>query len=102
MAALTARDIWNRVRGLVPWPGAFTYLPGQPQPHLLKIWQAEVAEQSGPPGEVLQADKSGIVVGCGREALRIRLLQREGGKRLQAHAFLAGHPLRPSQRLGSI
>ena len=53
-----ARAIWNRVRGLVPWPGAFSYLPGQPQPHLLKIWQAEVVERSGQPGEVLQADKS--------------------------------------------
>ena len=95
-----ARAIWNRVRGLVPWPGAFSYLPGQPQPHLLKIWQAEVVERSGQPGEVLQADKAGIVVGCGREALRILILQREGGRRLPAQEFLAGHPLHPGQRLG--
>jgi methionyl-tRNA formyltransferase len=95
-----ARAIWNRVRGLVPWPGAFSYLPGQPQPHLLKIWQAEVVERAGPSGEMLQADKAGIVVGCGREALRILMLQREGGRRLQAHEFLAGHPLLPGQRLG--
>ena len=95
-----ARAMWNRVRGLVPWPGAFTYLPGQPQPHLLKIWQAEVLARSGQPGEVLQADKAGIVVGCGRDALRIQVLQREGGRRLPAQDFLAGHPLRPGQRLG--
>jgi methionyl-tRNA formyltransferase len=95
-----ARNLWNRVRGLMPWPGAFSYLPGQPQPHLLKIWQAEVVERAGPPGEVLQADKTGIVVGCGREALRILLLQREGGRRLPAQDFLAGHPLRPGQLLG--
>jgi methionyl-tRNA formyltransferase len=95
-----ARAIWNRVRGLVPWPGAFSYLPGQPQPHLLKIWQAEVVDHKGPPGEVLQADKAGIVVGCGREALRILILQREGGRCLQAHEFLAGHSLHPGQRLG--
>ena len=95
-----ARAIWNRVRGLAPWPGAFTYLPGQPQPHLLKLWQAEVVERAGPPGEVLQADKTGVVVGCGHEALRILILQREGGRRLQAHEFLAGHPLLPGQRLG--
>ena len=92
--------LWNRVRGLVPWPGAFSYLPGQPQPHLLKIWHAEVVERSGPPGEVLQADKTGIVVGCGREALRILSLQREGGRRLPAQGFLAGHPLHLGQRLG--
>lgn len=95
-----ARAIWNRVRGLAPWPGAFTYLPGQPQPHLLKLWQAEVVERAGPPGEVLQADKTGVVVGCGHEALRILILQREGGRRLQAHEFLAGHPLHPGQKLG--
>jgi methionyl-tRNA formyltransferase len=95
-----ALTLWNRARGLMPWPGAFCYLPGQPQPHLLKIWQAEVVERSGPPGEVLQADKAGIVVGCGREALRILVLQREGGRRLPAQDFLAGHPLRPGQKLG--
>jgi methionyl-tRNA formyltransferase len=95
-----ARVIWNRVRGLVPWPGAFTHLPAQPQPHLLKIWQAEPIEPAGPPGEILQADKAGVVVGCGRDALRILILQREGGRRLTAQEFLAGHPLLPGQRLG--
>lgn len=95
-----ARAIWNRVRGLVPWPGAFSFLAGQPQPHLLKIWQAETVERPGPPGEVLQADKTGIVVGCGRDALRILGVQREGGRRLTAQEFLAGHPLLPGQKLG--
>jgi len=95
-----ARAIWNRVRGLVPWPGAFTHLTGQPQPHLLKIWQAEVSDRGGRPGEVLQADKAGIVVACGVGALRILALQREGGRRLNAQEFLAGHPLRPGQNLG--
>ena len=97
---LPALTLWNRVRGLMPWPGAFSYLLGQPQPHLLKIWQAEVVECAGQPGEVLQADKAGIVVGCGHKALRILILQREGGRRLPAQDFLAGHPLRPGQRLG--
>ncbi len=95
-----AQVIWNRVRGLVPWPGAFSYLPNKPQPHLLKIWRAEVAEHLGRPGEVLQAGKAGIVVGCGQGALRILTLQREGGRPLDAQAFLAGHPLQPGQRLG--
>ena len=95
-----ARAIWNRVRGLVPWPGAFSYLPGQPHPHLLKIWQAEVVERAGQPGEVMEADKAGLVVGCGREALRVLSLQREGGRRLQAGEFLAGHSLLPGLRLG--
>ena len=95
-----ARVIWNRVRGLVPWPGAYTHVPASPQPQLLKIWQAEVVPAKGTPGEVLQADKNGVVVACGEEALRIQALQREGGRRLKAQEFLAGHPLQPGLRLG--
>jgi methionyl-tRNA formyltransferase len=95
-----ARAIWNRVRGLVPWPGAFAHLPGSPKPHLLKIWEAEVVPEAGPPGEILHADKNGVVVACSDQALRILVLQREGGRRLKAHEFLAGHPLHPGLRLG--
>ncbi len=95
-----ARALWNRVRGLVPWPGAFTVLPAQPHPHLLKLWESEVVPLSGPAGEILSADKTGVVVGCGPEALRLLILQREGGRRLSAQQFLAGHPLRMGQRLG--
>jgi methionyl-tRNA formyltransferase len=94
-----ARAIWNRVRGLVPWPGAFTHVPAEPRPYLLKIWEAEVIQETGSPGQILSADKSGIVVGCGQDALRIRQLQLEGGKRLSPQQFLAGHPLRPGQVL---
>lgn len=102
-----ARQIWNRVRGLIPWPGAFTHLPcgrkaaAATQPPLLKIWQAEIVSLPGSPGEILSADKSGIVVGCGPASLRILQLQREGGKRLPPAQFLAGHPLQPGQRLGA-
>ena len=97
---LPARQVRNRVRAMVPWPGAFTHLPGQPAPHLLKIWEAQVTESPGEAGEVLHADKNGIVVGCGAGALRILLLQKEGGRRMTAAEFLAGHPLQPGQKLG--
>ena len=96
---MPARFIWNRVRGLVPWPGTFTELSGQPQLQILKIWQAEIAQGSGQPGEILNADKSGIVVACGSGALKILALQREGAKRLAARDFLSGFPLRPGQML---
>lgn len=94
-----AREIWNLVRGLTPWPGAFTFLPAVPQPQLLKLWEAEVAQLAGAPGTILQADKGGLVVACGQAALRILVLQREGGRRLKAHEFLAGHPLEPGCKL---
>jgi methionyl-tRNA formyltransferase len=95
----SARSIWKRVRGLVPWPGAFTHAGGQAQPYLLKIWEAESMRQSGSPGHVLHADKSGIVVGCGQDALRILLVQLEGGRRLTVEQFLAGHALKAGQLL---
>ena len=67
-------------------------------PQLLKVWQAEVVSGTGPPGEILSADKSGIVIGCGQNALRIVTLQREGGRRMSAKEFLAGHALKQGQR----
>jgi methionyl-tRNA formyltransferase len=88
-----AEQIWNRLRAFTPWPGAFTFLQTEAKPQLLKIWKAEVVECSGGLGEILVADKTGIIVGCGQNALRILELQREGGKRLPAEQFLTGFPL---------
>ena len=73
-------------------------------PQLLKIWKAEAVEKSSEPacraeaserrpGTILSADKNGIMVACGQGTLRILELQREGGRRLSAAEFLAGHPL---------
>jgi methionyl-tRNA formyltransferase len=90
-------------------------IPNAPQPVLLKIWKAEVIEEAcradlsrrsetkaeaseRRPGEILHADKTGLVVGCGRDALRILELQREGGRRMSAEQFLAGHALRSGER----
>lgn len=115
-----ARAVWNRVRALNPWPGAFTYLAAAPKPtpsgsvaqptsaqagpadqRRLIIWEAEPVEGwSGPPGQVLQADKAGLVVACGSGALRIKSLQREGGRRLPPAEFLLGNPIAVGQRLG--
>jgi methionyl-tRNA formyltransferase len=98
----SAQAILNRVRGLMPWPGAFTHLPAEPQPHLLKIWQAATLSLQGPPGQILHVDKGKLVVGCGQDALQILALQREGGRRLNAQEFLIGHALRPGQQLGQL
>jgi methionyl-tRNA formyltransferase len=96
---LPAGAILNRIRAFTPWPGAFTFLSAPPQPQLLKIWEAALAAQSGPPGEILSADKHGIVIGCGEGSLRITTLQRESGRRLSAAEFLAGHPLKVGETL---
>src|SRR5665213_1612925 len=96
---LPALKIWNRLRAFTPWPGAFTFLKIDLKPQLLKIWKAEVVEKPGRAGEILSADKTGIVVACGEKALRILELQREGGRRMNAAEFLAGHPLKCGETL---
>jgi len=96
-----ARGLWNRVRALKPWPGTFTLLPTTYKSRLLKIWSAEIERQlAGDPGKILEADQTGFIVGCGQQALRLLELQREGGRRLTAQQFLAGHDLRPGEQLG--
>jgi len=90
---LPAKQIWNRLRAFTPWPGAFTFLKSEPKPQLLKIWRVEVVEQTGIAGTILAVDKTGIVVGCGTNALRILELQREGGRRMSAADFLVGFAL---------
>jgi methionyl-tRNA formyltransferase len=95
-----AVQIWNRIRAFTPWPGAFTFLETEPKPQLLKIWRVEVVERSGKAGEILSADKAGMVVACGQDSLRILELQREGGRRLSAEPFLSGFPISAGLRLG--
>jgi len=96
-----ARALWNRVRALKPWPGTFTLLPATHKSRLLKVWCAEIESQlAGEPGKILRADQTGIVVGCGQQALRLLELQLEGGRRLTARQFLAGHDLKPGAQLG--
>ena len=96
---LSAQTILNRLRAFMPWPGAFTFLKTEPKPCLLKIWKAGVMEKSGTAGEILSADENGIVVACGKDALKILELQREGGRRMTAREFLVGHPLKASLKL---
>src|SRR5476649_2359339 len=96
-----AEKILKCLRAFTPWPGAFTFLKMEPKPQLLKIWKAEVAENHGQTGTVLSADKNGIIVACGKSALRILELQREGGRRLSAQEFLAGNPLKVGEKFST-
>ena len=92
---LGAALIERRLRAFDPFPGATAVLAGE----TLKLWRAEPCAGSGRPGEVLAVGDPGIVVACGEGALRLTVLQRAGGKRLPAAAFLQGHPLQPGARL---
>ena len=58
-------------------------------------------EGDGPEGEVIVADESGIVVACGEQALRLTMVQREGGRRMAAAEFLRGCTLEAGTVLGA-
>ena len=94
---LPARVLCNRIRAFTPWPGAFTF-ENAPGSKLLKLWEARPADGQGPPGEILTANREGILVACGSGVLRVTMLQREGGKRLKAAEFITGHPMKAGAR----
>jgi methionyl-tRNA formyltransferase len=79
---LSADYLARQVRGLSPWPVAFTQLAGT----TLRIWQAEsLQDQSdAAPGTVIAADKDGISIACGQGVLRITRLQLPGGTPLNS------------------
>ena len=87
----SAQALHNQVRGLIPWPCATMDLQGK----TVKVFRTQVGEEtSAAPGTVVAADKKGIAVACGDgRVLRITELQPEGGKRMAAAAYLAGHPI---------
>ena len=88
-----AVESWRRLRAFTPWPGAFCHAEGGGKTRLVKIHDAVPCEGSGRPGERIDCGKGRLVVACGTGALELRILQPEGGRRMEAAAFLAGHPL---------
>jgi methionyl-tRNA formyltransferase len=75
------------VRAFNPWPVAFTQLQDKP----LRIYQAECVQQEGDAGTILSADKNGIVIACGRQALKLLQVQPSGSKPMDAAAFMNGY-----------
>ena len=91
-----AREIHNHVRGLDPWPGAYTTINGE----LLKLAETSPEAAEGLTGSVIAADKNGVCVACGCGSLRIQQLQLAGRKRLAAADFLRGCPLEAGAMMG--
>jgi methionyl-tRNA formyltransferase len=93
----SAGDIHNQIRGLHPWPHAFTFARGQ-RVILHRSTQAAVDAGTGVPGSLLEAAGDRLVVATGAGALQILVMQAEGKRPMAARDFLAGHPLAPGDR----
>ena len=86
----SAVELERLVRGLNPWPSAYTFLNGK----TLKVWKcaverAECGKEA--PGTIIGVDKSGIHVACGSDTLILKEVQLEGKKRMETDAFLRGY-----------
>jgi methionyl-tRNA formyltransferase len=98
--AQSAQAVHDRVRGLSPWPGAYTQIDGR----RLKVHTTRVqngVEQSAEPGTVLTANSEGIDVACEPGVVRLVEMQLEGKKRMTAEALLAGFAILPGWRFAA-
>jgi methionyl-tRNA formyltransferase len=94
----SAAEVSCHVRGVDPWPGAFTAL-GETRLKLFRPAPVAVTGQSGEAGQILGVDERGLIVACGQGAVAIAEVQAAGGRRMAARAFAAGHRLAAGARL---
>lgn len=101
--AAPAAVLAARINGLFPWPGCAIETGG----HLVKIGLADTVDGFREPGAneaagvVIGTDAEGVLIATGNGSLRLRRLQRPGGKMLNAIEFLRGFPIAPGTRLAS-
>lgn len=98
--SMSAVDIERLIRGLNPWPSAYTYVNGK----LLKIWEAEVvaSDHEIEKGCVTDIQSKGFVVACGKDSLFIKEVQLQGKKRMGAGDFLRGNALEVNMFLTQV
>ena len=101
---LPAERIHNLIRGLQPWPGAYTTYVGTRHavPLLLKILASRVVaidRQNHPAGQIVSMTPDGFVVVCGQDGLLVKRVHPESAKAMDAKSFVAGHKVTLDSRL---
>ena len=81
-----ARDVFNHIRGLNPWPVAHTLLDGK----RFKIYEASIAQGQGKPGEIIEKGKKSLVVATSDGAIALKTVQPAGKPRMSIVDFLNG------------
>jgi methionyl-tRNA formyltransferase len=89
-------DVHNHIRGLSPYPGAWTLHDGD----RLKIYRSLRAKGAGAPGTVIEAQDR-LVVACGEGAVEVVTIQQPGRSRLEASDFLNGYDLEVGDHVGA-
>ena len=95
----TNRQVFNQIRGMNPWPVAHTLLNGQ----RFKVYEAELYEGNGNPGEVIALTNKELVVAAGEGALSLKVVQPAGKPKMSITDFLngAGRQLKVGDHFGS-
>lgn len=84
----SAKEVFNQVRAFNPSPIAYTFYNGEP----FKVYECEVCDGKGKSGEVIANDKQ-IVIACGNGAVKLKIVQKAGGKAISASDFLLGNKI---------
>lgn len=95
-----ARAVYDQIRGMSPWPGAYTLLGGR----RIKIHRATPSTldpEGALPGQVTALDPEGILVACARGTLELQELQESGRKRVDAQSFISGRGVAVGERFSS-
>ena len=92
----SAKELDCFVRGMDPWPSAYTSLGGK----TLKIWKVKPVKGSGKPGSVIEVRKDSFIIACGEDSLEVFEVQLEGKKRMKTGDFLKGSSLSIGQEFG--
>lgn len=93
----SAEEIKNLVRGVYPWPGAYTQWKNTLKVHRARVARLEDAQAS--PGTVVGATKEGILVACGKGVLEITEIQPENKKKMSAADFIKGYRVQEGDKL---
>lgn len=89
--AKSSRDIHNQIRGMNPWPVAYTTYKGQ----MMKIYKSSIVSDNSnkTPGTILKADKSGILVKAGKDSVLLNQIQFPNGKPMKVKDYMNGNTI---------
>ncbi len=98
----SAEEIYNLIRGVNPWPGAYTKLDDQK----IKIWESRISDYENSDyeaGTIIKADQDeGILVQTADGVLAVNKLQLPGGRRMNVRDFLNGHQLKAEKKFSKV
>ena len=94
----TATAVYNKVRGLNPWPKAFSFINGK----RFVIDFVYKSKENGTPGEVLRADDEGLLIACKEGSVLVKEIKPEGKKMMAVSDYLRGHKIEKGFKIGKV